>query len=205
MTALYNLNLRGQNCKENTDWVICMFFFTHTQITARLKRLLTQAGTSFTSYMFDSDEGIEGLRPRIFVSSCLFFSGAISSMCTVWTVSPYFTIHTLYNVLTSLTNTFHFTYALFNVGVPIKDFHLCHVFSTCLSTIMQGEDENIDEVVQTKWLGIHLWGNVTVLSAIVLSALLHTPPLPSHTSPPFTHLPSLHTPPLPSHTSQWRI
>jgi len=59
-------------------------------------------------------------------------------------------------VLTSLTNTFHFTYALFNVGVPTKDFHLCHVFSTCLSTFMQGEGENIDEVVkQNGWAYIY--------------------------------------------------
>ena len=64
-----------------------------SQAMARLKVLLTKAGINFTNCVFNSEEGIEGLGPQPFVSSCIYLAQA-NRIVNVH-VSPHYTIHTL--------------------------------------------------------------------------------------------------------------
>lgn len=51
-----------------------------TQTTARLKRLLTQAGIIFTSHAFNTEDGIEGLGLQPFVSFYVAHAGSVCVM-----------------------------------------------------------------------------------------------------------------------------
>jgi len=104
-----------------------------SQAMARLKELLIEAGINFTNCVFNTEEGIKGLGPEPFVSSCITLLRLIELL--TYTILPItqFTHSNIHNLIS------HFTYAISIAEPTIKDFYYCFIFSTCPSVSVQGK------------------------------------------------------------------